>query len=300
MSERQWDKDWFDQFKSWVPAQLTTLVVDAGQPLWWCQRRDEPYGKKQTQINIRNPQQGVKVSKNVEYDEKYAKRLTAVKDLPSVTDALDIDEEDYAGDPVNASGHVGDLAESFIDGLSNYYIVGTSQPLSYGLLDAGAGTGSTTVVRPDVPTAISTAGDVEASSDFLVNLSAMEGSLNKNGFRGPKVICTHPIMKPFIKNLVLSNTATSYRGYLNGHEYAFDYSTYYDIDATTDACDVYMLDANAFLICQTPIIFKGFKDENLELYRYRWKTRGAIFSKPKHDGTDYKKGIIKCTMDIYD
>ena len=298
MSERQWDTDWFDQFKTFIPAELTTLVVEAGNPLWWCRRKDIAYGNKQGQITLRHPKQGVKVSKDVEYDEKYAKRLVAAKDLPSITDALDIEEEYYAGDPVNATGHISDLNASFLDGLNNYQIVGTTQPLHYGLIDAGDATGD--VVRPDMLTAITTAGDVETSADFLVSLSAMEASLAKNGFRGPKIIATHPIMKPFIKNLALSNTSTSYSGYLNGHDYGFDYCTYYDVDATTDACDVYMLDADAFTIVSTPLMFKAWKDENLEMYRYRWKTRAGLFAHPKHDDSYYIKGIIKCTMDIYD
>lgn len=301
MSQRQWDTDWFDQFKTILPTELTTLVVGEGQPLWWCRRRDIAFGNKQAQPSVRNPKQGVKVSKDVEYDQKYAKRLVTAMDMPSITDALDIEEEYYAGDPTNAAGHVRDLNESFIDGLANTLIVGTTQPLMYGLIDAGSGT-STTLSRPDMPTAITTAGDVEASSDFLVNLSAMEGSLNKAGFRGRKVICTHPIMRPFIQNLVLSYTSTSYQGYLGNSVYAFDYSPYYDLDATTDACDVYMVDAEAFTIFQNPLNFKAWFDESLELYRYRWKTRAVMFAHPKTaDSTNYYiKGAIKCTMDIYD
>jgi hypothetical protein len=297
MSQRQWDTDWFDQFKTILPTELTTLVVGEGNPLWWCRRRDIAFGNKQAQPSVRQPDQQVRVSKDVEYDVKYAKRLVTALDMPSITDALDIEEEYYAGDPVNAAGHVSDLNESFMDGLANNIIVGTTQPLMYGVIDAGAGTG--TVARPDMPTAITTAGDVEAPNDFLVSLAAMEGSLNKYGFRGPKIIATHPIMKPFIKNLVLSYTSQTYRKHINQLEYSMDYSPFYDLDATTDQCDVYMIDANAHTIFQTPLSFKAWFDESLELYRYRWKTRATWFSHPKKD-TYYMKGIIKCTMDIYD
>lgn len=301
MSIRQWDTDWFDQFKTFLATDLTTLIVDAGKPLWWCPIQDVAFGNKQVQPGIRKPDQQVRVSKNTEYDDKYAERLVQTADLPSITDSIRIEEEYAAGDPQNASGHVGDLAISFMDGLANYYVVGTSvDPLTYGLIDAGAGTGVTTITRPDIVDAITTTGDWETAANVNVDLAAMEAALNKQGFRGTKVICANPILKPFLKNMTITNTAQPIQPYVLDSGYAMDYSTYYDIDATTDACDVYMVDAGSFRIHQWPVIAKAFYEDKTEYYYYRWKTRGILLAKPKHNDTDWKKGIVKCTIDIYD
>ena len=45
---------------------------------------------------------------------------------------------------------------------------------------------------------------------------------------------------------------------------------------------------------------RAFFDMNTENYYWRWKTRGVILAKPRWNGTDWRKGIVKCTIDIHD
>jgi len=297
---RQWDSDWFDQFKKIVATSLTTLNIYPGTPLYWCAIRDIAFGQKQVQPQIRRPDQRVQITKEPEYYDKYADRIVQVADLPSITDSLRIGEEDYAGDPTNALGHVGDLGQNFLDALRQYYILGTSgDPLTYGLIDAGAGTGSTTVTRPDIITAVTTGGLWTTPANMHTDLAQMENSLTKAGFHGPKVICTHPVVKPFL-NLVLTSTPTPYSTWLYTIAgYGVDFCEYYDADATKDAVDVYMVDTNAFTIWQTPLTARAFWDDKTEYYYWRWKTRGYLLSKPLHNGTDWRKAIVKCTVDLH-
>jgi len=298
---RQWDTDWFDQFKKIVATTLTTLNIYPGTPLYWCEVRDIPFGQKQVQPQIRRPDQRVQVQKEPEYVDKYADRIVQVADLPVLTDSLRIGEEYYAGDPTNALGHVGDLGTNFLDALRQYYIIGTSgDPLTYGLIDGGAGTGSTTVTRPDKVDDVTTNGVWSTPANMHTDLAEMEYSLTKAGFHGPKAILTHPIAKPFL-NFVLTSTATLYSTWVyNLAGYTTDFCEYYDATATDhNSVDVYMVDTGAFTIWQTPLTARAFWDDRTENYYWHWRTRGYLLSKPIHDGTDWQKGIVMCTVDLH-
>lgn len=299
----QWDTRWFDKFKMLLATNLTTLSIYPGTPLSWIKVKDIAFGQKQVQPHIRKPDQRVHVSKNVEYIDKEAERLIQVADMPSITDSLKIDEEYYAGDPVNALGHVGDLSENYLDGLRQHYIVGESvSPLAYGLLDAGAGTGSTTESRPDIITAVTTAGDWDTAANVLKDLTQLENALTSNGFHGQPIIVSHPLLKPFFKLLAMTNTATPYRTYITqAAGYPLFFSEYWDSNATKDAVDVYMIDSTAFTIYQTPVIARAHWNADTEHYYWRWKTRGVVLpSKIRNDGTDWKKGMCKCVLDLWD
>ena len=80
----------------------------------------------------------------------------------------------------------------------------------------------------------------------------------------------------------------------------WDLCEWYDSDADRDAVDLYMIDSSAFTIYQTPIIMRAFWEPKTEHYYWRWKSRGVVLAKPKYNGTDWKKGIVKSTVDIHD
>lgn len=298
----QWDTNWFDQFKKLLATNLSTLNIYPGNPLWWCPTVDVAFGQKQIQPQIRRPDQRVHVSKDVEYYDKYADRIVQVADLPSITDSLRIDEEYYAGDPVNALGHVGDLGTNFLDGLRQFYITGcTPDPTAYGLIDGGAGTGSTTVTRPDMCDDVTTSGEWDTPTQLMESLAEMDIVLSKAGFHGQRVVASHPLIRPFLSAYPMANTAVSEKAYIaTAFGYMWDLCEWYDSDATKDVVDMYMIDSTAFRIYQTPLMMRAHWDANTENYYWRWKTRGYLLSIPKHDGTDWQKGIVKCTVDIHD
>jgi hypothetical protein len=298
---RQWDTDWFDQFKQIIATNLTTLNIYPGQPLWWLERRDVPFGDKQIQPQIRRPDQRVKVSREVEYEDKYADRIVQVADMPSITDSLRIDEEYYAGDPVNALGHVGDLGANYLDGLNQFFVTGSTLPTAYGLIDAGAGTGSTTVTRPDYVAAVTTSGEWDTPTQLMETLAEMDKDLSIKGFHGPRVIGSHPLVRPFLSAYPMANTSVPASSYIaSAFGYAWDLCEWYDADATKDVVDLYMIDSTAFTAWQTPVTMRAFWDNKTEHYYWRWKTRAYVTAKPKNDGTDWLKGIVKCTVDIHD
>ena len=300
---RQWTTDWFDQFKTQLATNITTLNIYPGTPLWWCEVRDIAFGQKQVQPGIRQPDQRFHWSREPEYYDKYAKRVVQVADMPSGTDSLRVDEEYYAGDPVNALGHVGDMMLNYQDARASFYIAGLAgpDPTMYGLIDAGAGTGSTTVTRPDIVDAVTTSGEWDTPTQLTESLAEMEISLEGQGFHGPKIIGTHPLVRPFLKAYPMASTSTPLGSYIaSGFGYQWDLAEWYDSDADKDAVDLYMIDRTAFTIFQTPVIMRAFFEKKTEDYYWRLKTRGVILSKPKYNGTDWKKGIVKCTVDIHD
>jgi hypothetical protein len=299
MSIRQWDTDWFDQWKKIFATDLSSMIIRDTDALWWCPIRDIPFGQKQSQSNIRVPDQRIHKSKDVEYPyEKYADRQTATRDLPSLTQALRIDEELYANDPVNALGHVSDLNRVWKDGLAYDAIIGSTIPLAYGLIDAGAGTGSTTTARPDMCDDVTTNGAWDVTTNITKDFADMAEELESKGFTGRKVICTHPLLRGRM-NLPITNTATNAFGYNQmAFGYAWDFSVWYDENATKNAIDVYMVDADAHEIHHTPHIMRSFWSNETESFVWRWKTRAYMVSNPINDDTDWNKGIVKCTVDM--
>jgi hypothetical protein len=139
---RQWDTDWMDQFKSIMPTYLTNLQVYPGDAIDWINIVNVPFGDKQAQRAIRNPDQNVQIGKEVTYIDKYADRQVQVVDMPAIWDSIRIKEEYYAGDVVNAIGHVDDLFINFKDAIAQFTYAGNAAgATAYGILDAGPATG---------------------------------------------------------------------------------------------------------------------------------------------------------------
>jgi hypothetical protein len=293
-SIKQWDTDYQDQFKTIFPTTLTNLQIYPGSPIGWINKPGLPFGQKQTQRSVRTPDQDIQIAKNVQYLDKKATRVVQKADMPALFDSIRIDEEDYAGDVVNALGHVADLFENFQDGMANYTYTGTAKdPLAYGLLDAGAGTGSTTVERPDKCADITTAGKWDVPAKMFEDIGQAENGLEAKGFYGPKRLLMPSIVRPLLA-FVLTSTATPYRDWIyNIAGYPITFSKLVDPDAAITAFDVIMVDENAFDLYTTPLKIRGFFDNNTEDFVWHWKTRAYLLARPKNDGTDYLKATCK-------
>lgn len=297
-SIRQWDTDHMDQFKMIFPTNLTNLQIHPGDPLSPFNKIGMAFGKKQAQRALRDPDQRIQVGKNVAYKDKYARRVPQVADMPALWDSIRIEEEYYAGDVVNALGHVSDLFENFNDGLAQFAYVGTPiDPLAYGLLDAGAGTGVTTVARPDILTAVTTAGAWTTSTNTMADLAKMDAALTDANFHGERVLLAPTRVRPYL-NYVITNTDTPIAFWISSiGGYPTVFSEWVDADATEDAFDIYMMNRGSFDIFQTPLKVRGFFDNNTEDFVWHWKTRAYLLAKPLFNGTDWRKGLVKCVVD---
>ena len=291
---RQWDTDWFDQFKSIFPTNFTNLQVYPSNPIAWINKVNIPFGNKQAQRAIRTPDQRIQIAKEVTYADKYASREVQTADMPALFDSVRIDEEYYAGDVVNALGHVSDLFESFNDGIANFTYTGTAiDPLAYGLLDPGAGTGSTTLTRPDVCVEVSTSGKWDVPSSMFEDIATAEGNLVAKGFYGRKRLLAPPIIKPLL-NHVLTSTTTPYRDWIGQIAgYPITFTPLAHPAAAVTNFDVYMVDEDSFDLFMTPLKVRGFFENSTEDFIWHWKTRAYLLARPKNDGTDWFKGIVK-------
>lgn len=294
-----WTNDWIDQFKKILPTQWTMLNIYPSNPISWCKIIDEPFGNKVLQRGIRKPDQAVQVNMVKQYIDKYAAREIQTIDMPALTDALSIEEEYYAGDSPNALGHVSDIAQNFFDALGQFAVTGTaSDPISYGLIDTGPGTGSTTINRPDPcdqAGSLSTTGAWTTYNKMAMDLSLLDNELTSEGFHGRRLISTHPICRPWFRNLLANYTATEYSSVLN---YPTVFSEYYDSDATKDAVDVYMFDADAHNIATTPLKARAFFNNDTESFVWHWFVRAVYAADPRHNGTDYIRGAVKLAIDL--
>jgi hypothetical protein len=293
-SIRQWDTDYMDQFKTIFPTTLTNLQIYPGNPIDWIPVRDLAFGMRQVQEKIRTPDQDIQVGKNVNYQDKGATRIPLVQDMPAIWDSLSIDEEDYAGDVVNAIGHVQDLFTNFTNGIVNFAYNGTTaDPLSYGLMDAGAGTGSTTSNRPDKCTDITPSGNWDVQKSMFIDIANAQNGLEAKGFYGPKRLIAPPLFRPLMSSL-LTSTATPYRSWIESIAgFPITFTPFIDPDATTALADVYMVDESAFVLHMVPMKVRGFFNNDDEHFKWHWKTRAYLTALPKNDGTDWKKATCK-------
>ena len=289
---RQWDTDWMDQFKTIMPTNFTNLQVYPGDPLAWLNVVNVPFGDKQAQRAIRNPDQGIQIGKEVTYIDKYADRRIQVVDMPAIWDSLRIHEEYYAGDVVNAVGHVSDLFTNFNDGLANFVYSGSAaEPTAYGILDAGPGTGL--IDRPEECTAITTAGKWDIQANIFLDIAAMDNGLLLKGFNGPRRIIAPPVLKPFL-NSVMTSTITPYKTWFNSiGGYPITFTPHIDPNAVTTAMAIYMIDESAYDLFMTPLKVRGYFDNNTEDFVWHWKTRAYLLPRPLHDKTEWKKGQIQ-------
>ena len=292
---RQWDTDWMDQFKSMFPTNLTNLQVYPGDALSWINKVQVPFGNKQVQRGLRNPDQNVQIGKEVTYHDKYADRRVQVVDMPAIWDSLRIKEEYYAGDVVNALGHVSDLFVNFNDALANFVYSGSAaEPTAYGILDAGPGTGL--IDRPEECTAITSAGAWDVQGNIFLDIAAMEAGLEAKGFNGPKRLIAPPILKPWL-NSVLTSTITPYKTWFSSiGGYPITFTPHIDPNATTNALAIYMVDEGAYDLYQTPLKVRGFFDNNTEDFVWHFKTRAYLLPRPLHDGTEWKKGQVQIAV----
>jgi hypothetical protein len=240
------------------------------------------------------PDQDVQVAKEVTYLDKYAARQVQTADMPAIFDSLRIKEEYYAGDVVNALGHVSDLFENFNDGIVNFAYNGSViDPLAYGLMDGGAGTGSTTITRPDKCTDVTPAGNWDVQKNVFIDIGSAENNLVAKGFHGPKRLIAPPLLKPLLSSL-LTSTTTPYRVWVESIAgYPITFCPLIDPDASTALADVYMIDESAFDLYMNPMKVRGFFDNNTEDFVWHWKTRAYLLARPKWDGTDWKKATCK-------
>lgn len=293
-SIRQWDTDHMDQFKTIFPTSFTNLQIEPGNPIDWINVWDMAFGQRQAQRNIRTPDQDVQIGKNVKYLDKRATRVPQVADMPAIWDSIRIDEEDYAGDVVNALGHVSDLFENFNHGIVNYtYNGSTADPLAYGLMDAGAGTGNTTTNRPDKCTDITPSGNWDVQKNMFIDIGQAEAELEDKGFLKAKRLICPRLLKPLMSSL-LTSTATPYRAWVESIAgYPITWTKLIDPDASIALADVYMVDETAFDLFMNPIKVRGFFENNTEDFVWHWKTRAYLLPRPLNDGTDWFKATCK-------
>ena len=289
---RQWDTDWMDQFKTIMPTNLTNLQVYPGDAIAWINKINVAFGNKQAQRAIRNPDQNVQIGKEVTYIDKYADRRVQVVDMPALWDSLRIKEEYYAGDVVNAVGHVADLFINFNDALANFVYTGSAaEPTAYGILDAGPSPGL--IDRPEECTAVTSAGPWDVQANIFLDIAAMDTGLSAKGFNGPKRLISPPLLKPWV-NSVLTSTTTPYKTWFSSiGGYPITFTPHIDPNATTGALALYMVDESAYDLFMTPLKVRGFFDNNTEDFVWHWKTRAYLLPRPLHDGTEWKKGQIQ-------
>lgn len=281
-----------------IQTKLTTFVPSPNESiLGWMTAEDAPFGFKTSLDGIRQPEEGVTISSEIEYNKKEARKHARRLDMPSITDEIRIGEEFWAGDIVNAMGHVGDLGSNFVEALNLLSFDGSAKPLMYGLSDFPNGTTGTRE-RPEMVAPPTTTGAWDVPTSITKDVSLLKQALINKKFYGQKLMLAHPIFEPML-DLVMTNTATP-AGLVPGvRGTPIIYNHHIDTDASITAADIYMVDASKFAFTMTPLRIKSFFDDNTEDWVWRWQTRFVLRPLPLYDGTEWLKGVTKCTVDMY-
>jgi hypothetical protein len=298
-SLKQWDTDWFDRFKRIYATNISMMALYPTDALSWIRIADEPYGIKQVERPMRNPDQNVQIAKNEEFTKpKYAASQVIKLDMPFIGDELRIKEEYYAGDTANALGHVADLNENYKQAIMSFAWLGSdTDPYMYGIVEDTAST-STTIEQPghtDTASALSTSGQWDVYENMATDLALMDTSLENAGFFGPRAILAPPIFRPFLSRYMVEYTASPYTTVMG---YPVYYNPYVDSGATSAAAAIYMVDTSMFELHMTPIKARAFWSDEQESYVWRWKCRCVPVALPKWDGTDYVKAIVGFDVDL--
>lgn len=283
-----------------LPTYLTNFVQYPGASIIsFMTGEDAAFGEKTSVDGIRHPEEEITISSEIEYNMKYARKYARRLDMPSLTDAIAIKEEYYAGDLVNAMGHVSDLGANFIEGINLFAMDGSLKPLMYGLADYPSGTDGTRE-RPEMCAPVSPLGPWDVPANIPATLVDMEAILIDKKFYGPKILIAHPIVKPYLSN-VLTNTATPVGTWLqSAYGYPIIFSPWTDITTTTSSTFVYMVDMSKFSYTMTPIRIKTYFDDPTDDWVWKWQTRMVIRPKPLYDtvGAEWLKGIVRTDVDV--
>jgi hypothetical protein len=280
-----------------LPTYLTNFVQYPGASIIsFMEGQDAPFGDKTTVDGIRHPEEEITVSSEIEYNFKYARKYARRMDMPSITDAIMIKEEDYAGDIPNAMGHIADLGANFAEGINLFAFEGSLKPLMYGISDYPNATDGSRE-RPELCAPVTAAGKWDVASSIPPTLADMEMTLTSKRFYGPKIVLAHPIVKPMLSN-ILTNTATPVGTWMtSAYGYPIIFSPWVDADSTVNASDVYMIDASKFAYTMTPVRIKTYFDDPTDDWVWKWQTRFVLRPKPLYDGSEWLKGAVYSTVD---
>jgi len=259
--------------------------------------QDANFGDKTTVDGIRHPEEEVNVSSEIEYNFKYARKYARRMDMPSISDAILIEEEYYAGDLTNAMGHVKDLGANFIEGINLLAAGGSLKPLMYGLEDYPSGTGGTRE-RPEQCAPVTAAGPWDVAANVPSTLAEMDLVLTNKKFYGQKLLLANPMIKPYLSQ-VFAYTATPMGSWLtSAYGYPVIFSPHIDPAGTVNATMLYMVDTSKFAYTMTPLRIKSYFDDSTDGWVWKWQTRFVLRPKPLNDGTEWLKGIVQCDIDL--
>ena len=282
-----------------LPTYLTNFVAYPGKSiLSFMQGFDANFGDKTTIDGIRHPEEEVLVSSEIEYNMKYARKYARRLDMPSITDAIMIDEEYYAGDLTNALGHVSDIGQNFIEAINLLAMGGSLVPLMYGIEDYPTGTDGTRE-RPEQCAPVTAAGPWDVAANVPSTLAEMESVLVGKKFYGPKLLLANPLIKPFLSQ-VFAYTATPMGSWLtSAYGYPIIFSPHVDPSGTINATMLYMVDTSKFAYTMTPLRIKSYFSDETDQWVWKWQTRFVLRQSPLYDSKpEWLKGVVQCDIDL--
>jgi len=259
--------------------------------------QDANFGDKTSIDGIRHPEEEVTVSSEIEYNFKYARKYARRMDMPSISDAILIEEEYYAGDLTNAMGHVQDLGKNFIEGINLLAAGGSLKPLMYGLEDYPTGTDGTRE-RPEQCAPVTPAGPWDVAANVPSTLAEMDLVLTGKKFYGQKLILANPMIKPYLSQ-VFAYTSTPMGEWLtSAYGYPIIFSPHIDPAGTVNATMIYMVDASKFAYTMTPLRIKSYFEDSTDAWVWKWQTRFVLRPKPLYDGSEWLKGVVQSDIDL--
>ena len=297
-SNYEYDTDLSVSISKLVQRSMTNFSAYPGSLISKLSIIDVPYGQKQIRRKIRMPEEEVKVDRAFNPPEKHPDKEMQVIDLACISDRIQVDRADLAGDPEVVSGYVTDIGENFLQALELLVCAGNTRPLVYGITDVpGATTG--TIGRPETCTIPTTAGKWDVAGNMNTDLSSLDKALEDQKFYGEKLLVAPPLLKSWLANQQLTYTGTNLASWIsNVAGYPIAYSPFIDPDATIDTLDLYMIDPRKIHVAMGPVKVDAYYNQKDHAYYFDYELYATVVPDVRKNSTEWVKPVVKVIVDL--
>jgi len=282
-------------------SMLLAMSVSPDSLLRVLPREQAAYGENPWKRLIAHPDDKIGIGMEFKRTGDKPRTITQRYDMACIYTSLEVSQFKFASNPSGANLNVAGKAKKFIEMLEQIVIEGSPSPVVYGLGDQGAGSGSTTVERPDAPTAITTAGDWSTTGNIKTDFINADAALIAKGFTGKNKVALLPsIARPMLTDLIANTAIPISQWFSNmiGYPVVFssmvrenDMSGNYTA-ATKDAFTAYLIDLDHVLLVTSPLLASNHFSSDQKTYYWDWEIYATVAYNPLYDGTDWIKGVV--------
>lgn len=248
------------------------------------------YGKRHITRPVSNPFEDAVVDREFNAPDQLMNSEVQEIDLACISKRIMISAVDFAGNPSMVRKQVSDALSIMRDAIEKYWIEGSSTKIvMYGVKDP-PGTGSTTINRCDT-LPFTHASKWDTITGMQEEVASAVTLLIAAGFHGPYAMLAPSILMPLFATVQASTAVPVSQWLSNALGLPVIFSPHVDDDASTNAFDVYVIDLSKVHLGMSDLKIDAYYDNKSHAYIWDFEVYMAALFDPRHDGTDYDKGV---------